>query len=365
MKKGFTLIEVVVAIGLLVMMLTFSSVIFKVGIGSHRTAGANAEIMGKLRAITDQLNTDFKGLRKDAPLLIWFQKDTPPYPYDPNRYDQIMFFADGDFQSIQLYSIETGLGTRFPALTGTPVRGNAARIYYGQARSLDSRDNVIRNPFDLLEEDRILARRQHILTADPYLAVWPGAGMMTFDDFDDVDTGGEYINEGYEHDSLSLAEWKIAGQAAYSNTILNTCFGVPAPIYMDDPNTFHKLMCEGIGSFAVQWAYRYSAAGPIDEYRWFPSDDPDGNTDPADSDFDEMMTVRGLPNPEFGIYFNIPGGVGPALYWYGPGEAVNGYIGSFSSNFYPDALKFTFTIYDSRGIIEDGRTFTHIVYLGN
>jgi hypothetical protein len=29
------------------------------------------------------------------------------------------------------------------------------------------------------------------------------------------------------------------------------------------------------------------------------------------------------------------------------------------------ALKFTFTLYDSKGVIKEGRTFTHIVYLGN
>jgi hypothetical protein len=29
------------------------------------------------------------------------------------------------------------------------------------------------------------------------------------------------------------------------------------------------------------------------------------------------------------------------------------------------ALKFTFTLYDSRGIIPEGRTFTHIVYIGD
>ena len=29
------------------------------------------------------------------------------------------------------------------------------------------------------------------------------------------------------------------------------------------------------------------------------------------------------------------------------------------------ALKFTFTLYDSKGIFENGKTFTHIVYLNN
>jgi hypothetical protein len=35
----------------------------------------------------------------------------------------------------------------------------------------------------------------------------------------------------------------------------------------------------------------------------------------------------------------------------------------FTSTYFPTALKFTFTIYDSKGIIPDGKTFTHIVYL--
>ena len=32
---------------------------------------------------------------------------------------------------------------------------------------------------------------------------------------------------------------------------------------------------------------------------------------------------------------------------------------------WPKALKFTFTLYDSKGILKGGRTFTHIVYIGN
>ena len=31
----------------------------------------------------------------------------------------------------------------------------------------------------------------------------------------------------------------------------------------------------------------------------------------------------------------------------------------------PEAFKFTFTLYDSKGVMEKGRKFTHIVYLGN
>ena len=31
--------------------------------------------------------------------------------------------------------------------------------------------------------------------------------------------------------------------------------------------------------------------------------------------------------------------------------------------YWPKALKFTFTLYDSKAVIKGGRTFTHIVYL--
>ena len=33
-------------------------------------------------------------------------------------------------------------------------------------------------------------------------------------------------------------------------------------------------------------------------------------------------------------------------------------------NAVPKALKFTFTLYDSKGILKNGRQFTHIIYIG-
>ena len=58
-------------------------------------------------------------------------------------------------------------------------------------------------------------------------------------------------------------------------------------------------------------------------------------------------------------------------YSMGAIDAVTGQIdwidGDFVSSVgsFPRALKFSFTLYDSRGIIEKGKRFTHIVYIGD
>ena len=323
-NNAFTLIELVIAVAILAMVLSFAGVIFRVCIETYRTSVANAEIMQKLRAITDQLNADFKGLRLDAPLLIRFNQDSSPD--DPNRYDRIMFFADGDFTSIQLY--DYSLPNATPSEAGDrPVKGNVARIHYAQAQP----------------DPNLLARRRHILTADPDLYDWPLDISMT--DFNDG-AGAYKLNEWYEHDRLSLSEWKTVDEVLYRDKIIPVCFGTRPLIDMEDPNTFHKLMCDGVGSFSVQWAYWDSVDN---KFYWFPSDDPDGDGDKGDSHF-------GLISNQFGIFFNISG---PKFDDWHP---IADFAGEdFAS--YPKVLKFTFTLYDSKGVIKKGREFTHIVYL--
>ena len=143
MKRAFTLIELVVAVALLAMMLSFASVIFRVSIEAYRTAGANTEIMQKLRAVTDQLNADFKG-------QIWNPQGKIHFGFDSNnvRSDSIVFFANGDFQSTRQYD-------------GKTVVGNVACIFYGQAASP--------NPSTGKPEEKILVRRQTIITPDSSL----------------------------------------------------------------------------------------------------------------------------------------------------------------------------------------------------
>jgi prepilin-type N-terminal cleavage/methylation domain-containing protein len=346
--NGFTLIELMVAIGLLAIVLSFAGVIFNAGINTHRTAIANAEIMRKLRAITDRLDADFQGLRKGGEIFVaWVAEDRRPEFSDCDldgfeRFDRIMFFATGDFQSYD----------------APLVRGNRARICYMLAtRGGPGGVPAAAQP----RAKRILARTQHILTAD--------AVPLFFDPNSLVDAHWYTWNNLYEYDKMTLEQWKkmpFANKRNALSVITDVKVDVPtvgrsvwgAHVDPADPNSIHMLLCEGVGEFKIQgW---YDA-----ERRWVPEVDPDGDGDLTDrTDF-----YVGDPDPD-----RVPGVLYP---WrLAPGGAYGGvnikgigYGGPLDEtdfNRIPGlgrALKFTFTLFDSKGVIKQGRTFTHIVHL--
>jgi len=267
MKKAFTLIELVTAVALMAMVLGFASVIFRVSIEAYRTAGANTEIMQKLRAVTDQLNADFKG-------QIWDPQGRVLFNYDDDnkvRSDSIVFFANGDFQSTKQYG-------------GKTVVGNVACIFYGQA------DTSTNKP-----EERILVRRQTILSSDSTL---PASGPL-----------GEY----YE---ASLAEW-IVDPPIDPNDWINRPNLDP-----NDVNDLVMYMARGVDDFTIQY---------------------------VGLDFDESGDL--VEEFEFNEWRPENGDIKDEEYKWK------------NKSFAPLAFKFTFTLYDSKGIFENGRRFTHIVYL--
>ena len=345
-NKAFTLIELLVAIGILAIVLSFASVIFRVSINAQRTAIANAEIMQKLRAITGQLNSDFKGLRKDGEIfVIWAASPVPAAGYEDNdldgyeRFDRIMFFADSDFHSYRVNPM---------------VRGNVARVTYILAR----RDGVIAQ--GQARAKRILVRTQHILTDDPALAVIGDPNNFT-------DQQWYQWNSRYEYDKMSLGEWKMIPWVNKADMLSVICDvqvdqssvdrqARGADIDPADPNSIHMLLCEGVGEFKIQGWYD-------DQQRWVPEVDPDGDGTLLDTDFITAQNGTELHS------IAVPG----VLYPYPNGRVeINNIV-------YPDdqideahfgaipglgrALKFTLTLFDSRGIIKEGRNFTHIVYL--
>ena len=352
MRKAFTLIELVVALGIMALVLSFAGVIFRVSIDSHRLALANAEIMQKLRVIMGQLDADFRGLRKDGEILaIWAAVRKDDYagsnPNDPDafeRFDRIMFFTSGDFQTY-----------------GTPtLRGNVARVCYTLARGPSEDSDEPNLPPAQKPQNRILARTQHILIPPTD----PGDQLDT-SSFDDA----EWIawSSQQEYDSISLAGWRqmplaekvdilsvigdVEIEGLFNSTTDKTVRGVL--IDPSEPESLHALLCRGVGEFIVQgWS--------DEQQRWIPEVNPNGD-DSLEDDSDFLLEDGDL-HPR-----NHPG------VWYPKGALTLRNVDSSSVDIDREhlsvipglgrALKFTFTLYDSRGLIANGRTFTHIVYL--
>ncbi|MFA5251691.1 MAG: prepilin-type N-terminal cleavage/methylation domain-containing protein [Phycisphaerae bacterium] len=283
--RAFTLIELVVAVALLAVVFAFAGVIFRVGIDSYRISAANAEIMQNLRAITDQLNVDFKGAISSPGGRIHFD---PNKSYIDNKFiytaadmanrkdvrsDGIIFFANGDFQSTLQYN-------------GNTVVGNVACIFYALANVTTYGPEEVPDP-----KKKILMRRQTILTSDFSL---PNYGLID---------RKEYCN------TQTLAGL-ITDPAFDANTLMDD-----KNLDLNNQNDLVNYMAKGVDDFTIQYV------------GWEPSP-------PIIKNFNEWR-------PE------------------------NSEIVGWPNSLYPIAFKFTFTLYDSKAVIKQGRKFTYIVYVGD
>ncbi len=275
-RKGFTLAELVTAVAILAMLAGFISVIFKSSIDGYRSAGANTEIMQNLRAITEQLNTDFEGLCKDGYLIIQKEAHSKRRVYENNPetedvfMDRIYYFTTGDFQSWENAS----------------VKSNIARIFWGHdSNSLNPNNND--PPLSKCK----LARDIVLLTPGVVPAELPE-----------------------DCRSVSFAQIKNEPNVAYLLKLIdpNEQDILTDSITMDIQSLedVGRLLCESIGEFKIEWT--------------------EGNIDSEGLLVWDSNEVAWRPNGQK-----------------------------------PKALRFTFTLYDSRGILQDGRRFTHIVYLDN
>ena len=203
-NKAFTLIELVVAVALLTMVISFSSVIFKVSINAYRTSSANAEIMQKLQVITDQLNRDFEGLRKDGYLILRSEIAVKRLEFKGSqnladfRTDQLYYFTTGDFQSwFEPYR-----------------RSNIARIYFGHDSASLSNPLIPASKWRLIRDVRLITPR--------------------------------YSNA--DCNNISYAQLKADTTAAES--LLTT--GIVMDV-LADPNDIRSLMCQNVGEMKIVW----------------------------------------------------------------------------------------------------------------
>lgn len=397
-NNAFTIVELVVAMGLLVMLVGLSSMVFSSSVKAHRKAAATIEITRNLRVITEQLTADFRGLRKDAPMMFRFEPvgtdtdgsgtiDADEYVY----YDMTHFFADGDFQAMD-----------------PVVSGNLSRIYYGHANSQDLfTDNTLTPDFDTYH---VLSRKAHILTADSgifsvygQIPLISNAGVLDYSQF--AATFGQtnnylpnYLDENIlEFNTITLNQWidalnyLNAGSPANANAFITYCMSDTARPYinLEDYQTLHLLMSQGVTDFEVQWAYTVedlttsattdtsilsTNPGYFAGVRWWPDVDPLGDGIGSGMDADNDFVIMG--NVPFGVYFEMPGQTSYPDWdrvkpnsTESPAQMANrrcrAQAGYFRQDFYPKALKFTLRLKDSNDLFPDGKTFTHIVYLDN
>ncbi len=279
MKKGFTITELIVAVGLLAAVLAASTMIFHYAIEAQRTAMATAEIMRTMRAITDQLNMDFAGLRtSDAPMIIKFRGD----PNDANKADSVVFFAAGDFQD------SNGM-----------VRGNVARIYYGQAKLPDP------NSIDpKIRKQKILARKQVIL--EPNLP--PTARTNEYD----PNSLSQLVNRYLASDPNIPANHNIVDANGW----------IARPdVNSANAGSISMYLAKGVDNFSIMYCNKSDIGSPSGIINWQ------------------------RPSSGQKIFFGF-----------------YGYL-TYPFKQYPDMIKFTFTLYDSKKILKTGRTFEYIVYI--
>jgi len=277
MRKAFTLIEMVVALGILALILSFAGVIFRVSVDSQRMAMANAEVMQKLRIITEQLDADFRGAALQYPYVYggYLAANTETSMVAGKsttaNSDALAFFTCGDFRSTGQYSG----GTRGTAT----VAGNVACVVYCQPDP-----NSYSRPPQPYE--KVLLRRQTIMAISG-----PAA---------DSDPRGEFF-------AKSPQEWLVNPPFADPNRWLTRPVVEPNNV----PASLPMYVAKGVDDFTIHYL-----------------------------DASTQLQTGAIP-------------------WLRhTSKSAAAYVN-------PKAFRFTFTLYDSRGILKKGRTFTHIVVWDN
>jgi hypothetical protein len=257
-------------------------------------------------------------------------------------------------------------------------------------------DSYGNKPNQIPANERTLARSQHIHTSDPDLVdvdfinpllprrtVWIDNSPVV-----PVGTGipatfTKLANNAYEYENLTIDEWLninwiekrdvltrvsdvfVDGSAEDGGLVVDTETKPPVGV--------HQLLVEGVGSFSVQGWLEPAQ-------RWFPEVDPDGNRNLTDTDFtvnagNPSLLDTSVAPPR--LVYPWPWDLDPFDPAHAPATDTVVDFGGWDN--YPRhminrdnfdlipglgrALKFTFTLYDSRGIFKDGKKFTHIVYL--
>ena len=148
--RGFTLVELMIAVAVLVVIIIATSKIFGTAGKVTSLGQATADVLQETTAIERQIRSDFERLAQDGVFAIRcvsVRNDVnvpigpllnPALPEDAMiRSDQLLFFTNA-VQSIQTYRQGSGSSHK--------GQGTAARVYYGHAFQLPEASAVDTGP---------------------------------------------------------------------------------------------------------------------------------------------------------------------------------------------------------------------------
>lgn len=378
--RGVTLPEMLVAVSITVMMLMIIGVVFKSSTDASGKAIANNDIMNQLRCFTGQLQQDFEGFQNDMPFAIIFEEDQDD-PRRPRR-DRIVFFTSGNFQTTDYYSTES-------------VNGSVAQIFYGQS----SDDDLPPPNTDLEAGDpcrAILTRRCKILTQDATQADSPlrwfrqykahTAGYSSDEAVDcmpcmpvGLSTSASWKNIPFFDNSVDIDYYRILfndnpGQDIRWSMIRRPnlrdvkYLGSSQAMISASSKGFQRLyMLPDVTDFRIElwfaganeWFPNAKTLDDIDfdsnytlfseslfAFAWNTPADPDDNT--------TGLSDTIIDDGDYNVDWRLEGGL----------ERLKNSGLVPWDNHWPEALRFTFTLYDrNRRHYPNGRTFSYIVKL--
>ena len=258
MKRAFTLVELVVSVGVLIILLVIVSMIFKMAVDASGKATANNQVMVNLRTIEQQLRQDVSCIHRDSFLGISYRRIN--IEKDPGedpiwiRFDRMAFFMCGppdaynfainfdDSESINVIITEVPIDS--PG--SIPMREHVGRIHWGHSLPMDA---------------NILARRQKLMVPrlEPISA--PASNANEWYDFHDAETFGDQFDRFHREDLFDLSAFFDASDVCL--TCDSKYYGwLRRPVIFKDVGR-HLRLGNGCLEFSVQrWRNN----------RWYPGD---------------------------------------------------------------------------------------------
>ena len=152
-----------------------------------------------------------------------------------------------------------------------------------------------------------------------------------------------------DYDNISYAKCKnrLSDYEDPSSLLSNSIV-----ITVNPADNIRSLMAENVGQMIIQWTDGTIVPG-------LPLTNASGSLMWYGLPVPNMTTGAALgPVLSGNSAINDSGASDPPSYRADWGSGV-------PEGFWPKAIKFTFTLYDSNRVIKSGRTFTHIVYIGD